>query len=113
MTAVDASQWHSFSGRFSREHDGWSASLQLRQQDGGVEVAIEDRPFRGLTFESHDGHRTLILTFGDDADEHLAHIIEHPRDLAVLDDEDRSSLVIGLADGSGCVLELENPFHPD
>lgn len=111
LTAIEMNHWRTFSGRFSREHDGWSASLQLRRPDGEVETAIDDRPFRGVTFEQRDGHEALILTFGDDAEEHLAHIIERPRDLAVLGDEGRSSLIIGLADGSGCVLELESPFY--
>lgn len=114
MTAIEASQWKGFADRFSGEHDGWSASLLVRQIDGSVETAIDDRPFRGVTFENRSGHETLILTFGDDADEHLAHIIEQPSDLAVLDaDEGRCSLIVGLADGSGCVLELASPFNPD
>lgn len=114
MTKIDAAQWKAFAVRFSKEHDGWSASLQVRQSDGGVEIAVDDRPFRGVTFETRDGGEALILTFGDDPDEHLAHIVEQPRELAVLDAQaGQCSLIIGLADGSGCVLELANPFNPD
>ena len=114
MTSIAAADWKAFADRFGKEHDGWSASLQLRQSDGSVEMAVDDRPFRGVTFENRDGHETLIVSFGDDADEHLAHIVERPRELAVLDaDEGRCSLIVGLADGTGCILELENPFNPD
>lgn len=114
MTNIEEVQWPSFARRFSSEHDGWSASLQLRQQDGGVEMAVDDRPFRGVTLENRDGRETLILTFGDDADEHLAHIVESPSDIAFFDVENgQCSLIIGNADGTGCVLALENPFNPD
>ncbi len=114
MTNIAVPQWKAFADRFGREHDGWSASLQLRQSDGGVEMAVDDRPFRGVTFENRDGRETLVLSFGDDADEHLAHIVEQPQQLTVLDaDGEECSLIVGLADGTGCILELENPLNPD
>ena len=114
MTSIAATDWKSFADRFGKEHDGWSASLQLRQSHGAVEMAVDDRPFRGVTFENRGGHEALILTFGDDADEHLAHIIERPRELSMLESaEGNCSLIVGLADGSGCILELANPFNPD
>lgn len=114
MTTIDHARWKAFADRFSKEHDGWSASVELRQIDGGIEIAVDDRPFRGITVEQHDGHESLLLAFGDDPDEHLAHIVEQPAELSVLDEEPgQCSLVIGLADGTGCVLELTNPFTPD
>lgn len=113
MSVIDTTRWKGFADRFGRDHDGRSASLELREPDGGMEIAIDDRPFRGLTFEHHDSHDSLILTFGDDADEHLTHIIENPHDLTLLDAaENECSLIIGLIDGSGCVLELTNPLIP-
>ena len=114
MTRIENTDWKAFADRFSREFDGWSASLQLRESNGNVETAIDDRPFRGLTFEHRGAHDAMILTFGDDADEHLAHIVEQPRELSVLEAEPGvCSLIIGLADRSGCVLELASPFNPD
>jgi hypothetical protein len=115
MTAIGVTQWKTFSERFSHSHDGWSASLLVREPDGTIETAVDDRPFRGMTFEKRAGHEALILTFGDDAEEHLAHIITAPRDLSVLENaEDREcAVIVGLEDGSGCVLELANPFIAD
>jgi len=114
MTAIERSQWPAFADRFTREHDGWSASVEIRQTDGGIEVAVDDRPFRGLTVGERNGRQSLILAFGDDPDEHLAHIVEQPGELSVLENEPgQCSLVIGQADGTGCVLELTNPFTTD
>jgi hypothetical protein len=114
MTTVNAADWKGFADHFSKQHDGWSASLQVRQSDGGIEVEVDDRPFRGVTFEHRGSHDAVILTFGDDPDEHLTHIIEKPHDLAVLDGQSgHCSLIIGLADGSGCELELASPFNAD
>jgi Family of unknown function (DUF5335) len=114
MLSIESARWKSFVDRFSREHDGWSASLHLRQSDGSSETAVDDRPFRGATVESHERAVSVILTFGDDPDEHLTHIARRPTDIALLSpNEGECSLVIGLDDGSGCVLELTSPFNPD
>ena len=114
MTAIDPSGWKAFANRFTREHDGWSAAVELRDTAGGLEAAVDDRPFRGLTIEEHHGRQALVLAFGDEPDEHLAHIVEQPRELSLLvSREDRCALMIGLADGTGCVLELTNPFTAD
>jgi hypothetical protein len=112
MQTIDTRQWTSFANRFTSEHDGWSASLQLREPSGAIEMAIDDRPFRGLTIENHLGNESIILTFGDDPDEHLTHIVEHPRSVTLEDaGPTQCSLIVGLADGSGCVLELASPYE--
>lgn len=114
MTTIDATQWKSFADRFSKEHERWTASLRVRQSDGGEEIPIDGRPFRGLTFRNADGPEALIVAFGDDPDEPLVYIIDRPAELSLLGNErDECSLVIGLEDGSGCLLELANPFNPD
>ena len=111
MRSIDSSQWKTFSQRFTSAHDGWSATLQLREPSGAMDLAVEDRPFRGLTLESHLGNEALILTFGDDSDEHLTHTIEHPRKVTVHDPNPAEcALIVTLPDGSDCVLELANPL---
>ena len=114
MATIERTQWQSFADRFSKEHDGWSASVEIRAADGGIEVAVDDRPFRGVAVERRGERDSLVLAFGDDPDEHLAHIVDGPSDLAVLESQPgQCSLVIGLTDGSGCVLELTSPFDAD
>jgi len=109
---IPASEWPSFADRFSRTHDGWSASLELRDDRGNTETEFDDRPFRGLAFEVRGAHDALVLMFGDDADEHVAHILEHPRDIRVEEAEDgsESSLIVSAHEGSGCLVELTSPF---
>lgn len=109
---IAAPEWKPFTNAFSRAHDGWSATLQLRDANGAVDPIVGDRPLRGITFEDRRGHDAMIVTFGDDAEEHLAHIVEHPKRLIAFESDDHSeaSLVIEATDGSGCILELENPI---
>ncbi len=108
---IDSATWTTFADRFTRDHDGWSATLELREPDGTIETAVDDRPFRGIAFERRGGHESVVLVFGDDADEHLAHIVESPREIVSVETEHgrEASLIIGLEGGSGCILELANP----
>lgn len=109
--AVDPAHWATFAKTFSRAHDGWSASLEVREADGGLEVEVDDRPFRGLAVE-RGAQPALVVTFGDDPDEHLAHIVERPWAITALEEDDgsASTLVLDEEDGTGCVVELSNPF---
>jgi hypothetical protein len=109
---VNTAQWKPFTNAFSRAHDGWAASLLMRDRSGALDPIIEDRPLRGITFENRSPrHDALIVMFGDDAEEHLTHVVYHPCRLIAFESDDHreASLVIETKDGSGCILELENP----
>ena len=105
--SIERSEWPRFAATFSREHDEWVASLQVRDQ-----TTLEERPFHGLAFEARPGRETAILIFGNAAEEHMAHIIEHPRALTLArsDDGSTASLTIVDQDGEPCVLSLLNPM---
>lgn len=110
---VAARQWKPFVDAFTRAHDGWGASLLMRDRSGALDPVFEDRPLRGITFEDRNPrHDAFIVTFGDDAEEHVAHLIAHPARLIAFESDDHreASIVIETKDGSGCIVELENPF---
>jgi hypothetical protein len=112
---IDERRWQSFADDFTRCHDGWIASLEIRDGDASPRTQVDDNAFRGATLEKHDGRATLILTFGYDPEEHFAHIIHEPRALIASETWDRTeaSLRIDAGDGSSCVLALSNPMHEE
>jgi hypothetical protein len=112
---IDEHKWKAFTDAFTRSHNGWLATLELREGDEPARAAVDELPFRGATIEKRGLRETLVLTFGDDAEEHFAHFIEQPRALKTIEAENASeaSLVIDLGDGSSCILELSNPLLGD
>ena len=112
--SIDEERWKTFADRFSRSHDGWVASLQIRDGDS-TRTEVEERPFRGATVEKRSGHGTMILTFGYEPEEHFAHIIHEPHAVLVSEAEDGSeaSLKIDAGDCETCVLLLENPIREE
>ena len=113
MTYVDRTVWHDFAERFTRAHDGWGATLEARFPAEPLRVVVDDYPFRGMTVERRDEHDTLILTFGDDAEEHFGQIVEAPRELSVdqSDDGDAATVMVRASDGGTFVLLLSNPLQ--
>ena len=112
---IDRQQWVAFANYFTHAHDGWSASLEVREAGSPTRVEVDDSRFRGLTIEKRDGHETLVLTFGDEPEEHFAHIIRDAREVvsAQSDDGVAASLVVDSADRSRCILALANPMREE
>ena len=113
--AIIREKWRPFANDFTHAHDGWSASLEVREAGSPMRVEVDDSPFRGLSVEKRDGHDTFVFTFGDEAEEHFAHIIRDARDVvsAESDDGTVASLVVDSADRGRCVLALSNPMREE
>ncbi len=112
---VVANEWKAFADQFSRAHEGWIASLEVREGGEPLRVQVDDSPFRGATVDKRDGRDTLVLTFGYEPEEHFAHIIHSPRALLTSETDDRSeaSLIVESSDGGRCILELWNPLREE
>lgn len=113
--AIDREQWIAFANAFSREHEGWTASLEVREAGAPLRIEVDDSPFRGLTYEERDGRATLVLTFGYEPEEHFAHIIHEPFAMAAAETNDHAgaSLVVDTAAYGRCILALWNPMREE
>lgn len=109
--AIDASEWKSFADRFSQTHQGWLASLEIRQGHQPLRVEVDESPFRGAKVEMHDGHPTLAVTFGEEPEETFVRTIANPASVLTSEADDRSeiSLIIETSDGSRCILDVWHP----
>ena len=112
---MDPERWIAFANQFSREHDGWAASLEVREAGSPLRTEVGDSLFRGLTFEERDGHNTLVFTFGDEPEEHFAHIVHEPLAMASVETNDHAgaSLVVDTAALGRCILALWNPMREE
>jgi len=102
---IDKADWKSFTDQFTRMHEGWTASLEFRGPGEPARVEVDESPFRGARLEQGDA---LVLTFGEEPEEHFAHVIRAPRVLRTseADDHSEASLIIESSDGSRCTLAL-------
>jgi uncharacterized protein DUF5335 len=109
--SIDRQNWNAFAGQFSRSHNGWTASLEVREAGSPPHLEVDDRPFRGITVERHDGHDNLVFTFGTETDDRFAHVVRDPRCVVTAENMagDGASLVVDSIDRGRCVLGLWKP----
>jgi len=75
---VDPKEWSSFLDGFSRQHEGWLASIEVAAP-GGRLVEVVNRRLKGVSIDHSDGRQRAYVEVGDAPDQCLTHVIESPR----------------------------------
>jgi len=103
---VDRERWPEFAGQFSREHEGWKGSLQVREPGSPMHVAVDDSPFRAITVVNDK----MVFAFGAESTE-FAHVMRDPRWVVTAENTvgDGASIVVDGGDRGRCVLALFKP----
>jgi hypothetical protein len=93
-------QWIPFLAEFTRENRGAHARLTIigAEADVGAQVETENRPFDGVSADVKDRERTVWITFGTSAEDHMTHGVHGATAIRTLPP----------AGGSGPVLEVES-----
>lgn len=74
---VEPRKWMSFLDGFSRQHEGWLASIEVSLPSGKL-TEVVDRGLRGVSIDHSDGKRRLYVAVGDAPDECLTHVVDTP-----------------------------------
>lgn len=97
---VAPDQWTPFLAEFTRENRGAHARLTVigADADVGAQVETENRPFDGVSADLKDRERTVWISFGSGAKDHMTHGV--PRATAIR--------TLAAVEGAGTVLEVES-----
>lgn len=115
MPALNAQEiawddWTEALADFTRENRGAHGRLEVLKSDPdpGYLVETEDRPFEGVSADTKDGERTVWITFGSTAADHLAHSVPRAAAIRILEPSMARGAVLGVdsRDGTRTVLEL-------
>jgi uncharacterized protein DUF5335 len=76
---IPRNEWKTFLDRFSRQHEGWLATLEVLAADIGAQQEARDLPFEGITATSRDSApETIAISLGKAAEDHVTHTITGP-----------------------------------
>jgi hypothetical protein len=107
---IPLKDWESFFAQFSRQHEGWQATVAIL--GGGVEAGIEARhlPLVGISLDTIDGTRTIAIMLGETVSEHLTHMIAKPKYVGLKQTEQgaHEALVIESEDGVKTLLRFRS-----
>jgi len=72
-------KWKTFLDGFSRQHEGWLATLEVLATDIGAQEEARDLPFEGITATSKDSATEIIaISMGKTPQDHVTHTITEP-----------------------------------
>jgi hypothetical protein len=76
---IPRDEWKTFLDRFSRQHEGWLATLEVLAPDIGAQEEARDLPFEGITATSRESAPEMIaISLGKTAEDHVTHTITGP-----------------------------------
>jgi uncharacterized protein DUF5335 len=76
---IPRDEWKTFLGRFSRQHEGWLATLEVFATDIGAQQEARDLPLEGITVTSKDeAPQAIAISLGKTPSDHLTHTITEP-----------------------------------
>jgi len=96
---IPRDEWTTFLEKYSRQHEGWLATLEVFSPDIGAQEEARDLPLEGITAASKDADpRTISISLGDSPEDHVTHTITNPSRLWLEQ----------TAEGANAALEIES-----
>jgi hypothetical protein len=76
---IPRDEWKIFLNTFSRQHEGWLATLEVLATDIGAQQEAHDLPLEGITATSKDDKsQAITINLGKTPDDHVTHTITEP-----------------------------------
>ena len=109
---IPPQDWESFFNMFSRQHEGWCATVVILGDDIGVGVEAREMPLVGITLDVIDGNRTIAILFRDKGSEHLTHFVSEPKCVRLKQTEEGAHEALAIESGGGVttVLRFRSPM---
>jgi len=78
---IPRDEWAKFLEGYSRQHEGWLATLEIFGPEIGAQQEALDLPLEGITAASKDGNPSTVsisIVLGRNPDDHVTHTITDP-----------------------------------
>ena len=76
---IPRDQWKNFLDKFSRQHEGWLATLEVLGADIGAQEEAHDLPLEGISAAATDDEsRAIAISLGKSPEDHVTHTIMEP-----------------------------------
>lgn len=76
---IQRDEWETFFDTFSRQHEGWLATLEVLGPDIGAQQEADDLPLEGITATSKDSAvESIAISLGKTPEDHITHTITEP-----------------------------------
>ena len=110
---IPSSQWVEYFDHFSRDHAGWSTTIEVLDRSTGPQKLAKHLSLQGLSFDTNGTRPSSIeIGLGDAHSPHVAHLVDLPLYIREAKDaEGNIDLQIEPAVGPVTLLHLSAPLH--
>lgn len=96
---IPRGEWTTFLDSFSRQHEGWLATLELLGPDIGAQQEARNLPLEGITATSKDDEsQAITINLGQTPEDHVTHTVAKPTRVWLEQ----------TTDGANAALEIES-----
>ena len=113
---IPREQWNNFFDSFSRQHEGWLASLELMSSDLGAQEEANELSFEGISLNSDKNESAaIVINLAKTPADHVTHMIDHPKHVWLQRTEEGAdaSLEIESEDDAKTLLRFRSPMLPE
>lgn len=76
---IPRDEWTTFLDRFSSQHEGWLATLEIMGADIGAQQEARNLPLEGITLASKEGApEAIAISLGKGSEDHVTHTVTAP-----------------------------------
>ena len=113
--AIPREQWNNFFDSFSRQHEGWLATLEIFDTDLGAQEEARELPLTGISLSSAKNEDGIALSLGNDPGDHITHMISEPEQVWVETTSEgvNAALEIESKDRTKTLLRFRSPVLPE
>ena len=113
---IPRNEWQGFFDIFSRQHEGWLATLEILGSEIGAQVEERGLTLEGIVSEGDEvqGNEIRIM-FGAKPNDHITHSISNPTTVSLeqTDEGADAALAIESADGVTALLRFRSAVLPE
>lgn len=108
---IPRQEWGTFFDNFSRQHEGWLATLEILGAEIGAQVEERELPLKGIVDEGNE----IMIMVGMRPDDHVTHAIGNATQVSLEQTDDGADAVLAIksADGTTALLRFRKPMLPE
>ena len=113
---IPKNEWPKFFDAFSRQHEGWLATIEIFGTEFGAQVQERELTFEGIVDEWDEIHgNQIVIMVGEKPDDHITHRIADPTQVSVeqTDEDAHAVLAIKSANGVMALMRFRSPMLPE
>ena len=113
--SIPRSDWPKFFDSFSRQHEGWLATLEIFATEIGAQVEEHEMAFEGIVDEWNEAlGNQIIVMMGAKRDDHITHTVAAPTDVSLEQTDEGADVALAITSEGGAVtlLRFRSPTLP-